>query len=267
MPLTNPSELRIFLNSLGVRPKKGLSQNFIIDSNIVRKIVQEANVCSEDTVLEIGSGPGALTEALQATGAKVIAVEHDSVFAHALERFEGIEVHACDILDFDLSKLPAHTKVVSNLPYHLTAPILTRLIPHHARFSTITVMVQQEVARRIVASPKSKEYSSFTVFLSVYSTARYAFKVSHNCFYPKPKVDSAVVTFELHPPPPIDTEAFFILVRTVFQQRRKMIKTTLKNPEVGTILRELGENPKARPEELSLKSFISLFNRLGSVRK
>lgn len=264
MPLTNPSELLAFLRALGREPKKGLSQNFLIDGNIVRKILTEAAIQAGDDVLEIGPGPGALTEVLVGQGAKVYAVEKDPIYAEAIKRFKNVDVFAQDILDFELALLPKNTKVVSNLPYHLTAPILTLLAPRHDLFSTVTVMVQEEVARRITASPKTKkEYGSLTVFLNFYAQPRYAFKVSRRCFYPQPKVDSAVVTLILKRPPPVDAEGFFIFVRTAFQHRRKMIKTTLGCP-IGNILEQIGENPKARPEDLSLEVFLELYSRVSA---
>jgi 16S rRNA (adenine1518-N6/adenine1519-N6)-dimethyltransferase len=256
--LTNLKELLPFLRSLGVKPKKSLSQNFLVDGNIVRKIIAEALIEKGDCVLEIGPGPGALTEALIESGAIVYAVEKDAVFADALKRFEDVHLFAQDIRDFDLSFIPLKTKVVSNLPYHLTAPILTLLIPRYDLFSTITVMVQEEVARRIIAKPKTKEYGSLTLFLNFYSEPHFAFKVSRHCFYPEPKVDSAVVTLILKKPPPVDSKAFFSFVHAAFQHRRKMIKTTL-GPKIGELLSELKVDPKSRPEDLSLDLFLKLF--------
>ncbi len=141
--LSNPSELLAFLRTLGVEPKKGLSQNFLIDGNIVRKIVAEAGVQLGDTLLEIGPGPGALTEALLSKGAAVYAVEKDALFAEALKRYSGVTVFAEDIRTFNLNILPPNTKVVSNLPYHLTSPILGLIAPRHDLFSTVTVMVHR----------------------------------------------------------------------------------------------------------------------------
>ena len=263
MSLTSPTELLAFLRSLGVQPKKGLSQNFLIDGNIIRKILAEAAIQEGDCVLEIGPGPGALTEALVAAGAKVFAVERDHIFAEALKRFPHVEVFPEDILKFDLSKVPHNTKVVSNLPYHLTAPILTLLAPRFEQFTTVTVMVQDEVGRRMTAQPKTKDYGSLTVFLNFYSKARYAFKVSRRCFYPQPKVDSAIVTLTLQEPPAgVDPEKFFHLVRTAFQQRRKMVKSTLGS-EIGPLLESLGENPQSRPEDLSLAHFLEIYSSAG----
>ena len=212
MPIYKPSELRTFLNQLGIKPKKGLSQNFLIDGNIVRKIVAAANVVPGDVVLEIGPGPGSLTQALLEAGADVLAVEMDSTLAEALERLQTpekkLQIFCLDILNFSLQKnlLPLlkngkKAKVIANLPYHLTTPILAMLIPHHLIFSSLTLMVQEEVGRRFTALPNTSEYSSFTVFLQFYSVPVYAFTVSRNCFYPVPKVDSAVVSLNLNPLP------------------------------------------------------------------
>ena len=261
MPLTNPSELQEFLRSLGVEPKKGMSQNFLIDGNIVRKIITEADIQPGDTVLEIGPGPGALTEALVSKGATIYAVEKDMIYAQALKRFPGVSVFAEDIRTFDLSMLPHGTKVVSNLPYHLTSPILGLLAPRHDLFSTVTVMVQEEVGRRMTAQAKSKDYSSLSVFLRFYSDPRYAFKVSRRCFYPQPKIDSAVVTLALKPAPIADAEGFFNLVHSVFQHRRKMVRSIL-GTSVEPILISMGESPLARPEELSLANFLEIFKRI-----
>jgi 16S rRNA (adenine1518-N6/adenine1519-N6)-dimethyltransferase len=262
--LTNPSELLEFLRTLRVHPKKGFSQNFLIDGNIMRKILETADVHAGDSVFEIGPGPGALTEALMAKGAHVIAIEKDPVYAEALKRFPKVDVYSGDILDFDVELLPWKIKVVSNIPYHLTAPILSLLVPRYEIFTSITLMVQEEVARRMTAQPKTKDYGSLAVFLNFYSETKYAFKVSRNCFYPKPKVDSAVVTIKPRQPPDAEADAFFTMVRAVFQHRRKMVKTTL-GLWVEDLLYSLGENPKARPEELSLEVFLKIFRKINAL--
>ena len=175
MPIYKPTELMAFLGSLGINPKKALSQNVLIDGNIIRKIVQTANVQPQDTVLEIGPGPGSLTEALLDAGANVIAVEKDQTLAKALERFNqgSLKVFEQDILEFSFSDhLPKEnskkTKVIANLPYHLTTPILVFLIQENHYFSSLTLMVQEEVARRFTAKPGTKDYSSFTLFLNFF---------------------------------------------------------------------------------------------------
>lgn len=261
MPLSSISQLLEFLNSLGVKPKKGLSQNFLVDGNIIRKIIAEAAIGEGDQVLEIGPGPGALTEALLDKGAHVFAVEKDLIYANALKRFPKVVVFAEDILKFDFSQLPSNCKVVSNLPYHLTAPILGLLAPQYRLFTQIAVMVQHEVAQRMVASPKTKDYGALTLFLNFYTTVKYAFKVSRSCFYPQPKVDSAVVSLFLKEPPDVDAALFFQMVHRAFGQRRKMITSTL-GASVGPLLMQLNENPQSRPEELSLDTFLAIYRHL-----
>lgn len=275
MPIYKPSELRMYLEGLGMSPKKGLSQNFLLDGNIIHKIVALSELSKGDIVLEIGPGPGALTEALLEAGATVLAVEKDSVLADGLRRLEGnLKVFNADIMDFDFEKeLAPHlvngkkAKVIANLPYHLTTPIITRFIPKHELLSKIVVMVQNEVAKRFTASPGSKEYGSITVFLNFYSHPKYGFKVSSNCFYPKPGVDSAMVGFDLRVPPTVSSEEdFFEMTRTAFGQRRKMLRSTLKelysSQKVEEALEKIGCSHESRPEMLSLDQFLKLFDFL-----
>lgn len=273
MQMYRPSELRLFLDSLGISPKKGLSQNFLIDGNIIRKIVAESGVKPGDTVLEVGPGPGSLTQALLEAGAHVIAVEKDAILAKALERLQThtnqLEVYCDDILTFPLDNLQNRSpiKVIANLPYHLTTPILVYLLSKRHLFSSFTVMVQEEVARRFTAVPGNKDYSSFTVFLNFYTKPRYGFTVSRNCFYPVPGVDSAVVILHTHPSPTVDNEEqFFNMVRTAFKQRRKMLRGSLKDlaspQSIEDALRAMGCDPQSRPESLSLNQFLELYNFL-----
>lgn len=276
MPIYKPSELMHFLEGLGIRPRKGMSQNFLIDGNILRKIVQTAEVEVNDLVLEIGSGPGSLTEILLTSGAEVIAVEKDEILAKALERLDvdnRLHIYCEDIMQFPLEEILSpllkgkKAKVIANLPYHLTTPIIAKLAPLHEIFSTLVLMVQDEVAERFVAKPGTSEYSSFTVFLNFYSNPSYAFKVTKNCFFPPPKVNSAIVKLDLKPPIlQRDVEGFFIMTRTAFQQRRKMLRVSLKDlyksDKVSFSLSSIHLNPQARPEDLSLEQFISLYQSL-----
>jgi 16S rRNA (adenine1518-N6/adenine1519-N6)-dimethyltransferase len=279
MSMYQPGALREFLNTLGISPKKGLSQNFLIDGNILRKIVSAADVQAGDEVLEIGPGPGALTEALLASGAKVRAIEKDGVMAEHLRRFQTpdnrLTIECGDALEMDFDRLfrgQGKIKVIANLPYHITTPILASLIPLHSSISRIVVMVQDEVARRIAAKAGEDDYGSFSVFSQFYADVSYAFKVSRNCFYPVPKVDSAVVVYNLREgllTAPIEVEGFFKLTRTAFGHRRKMLKSSLKdlyNPEdVMAALKKKGLNPIARPEELSAKEFLYLYENLRRI--
>lgn len=279
MAIYKPTELLEFLEGLGIAPKKGLSQNFLIDGNILRKIVSTAHISPGEVVVEIGPGPGSLTEQLLDSGAHVVAVEKDAVLAKALERLKTgdrrLDVYCHDIMTFPLEEVLAPlltggrtAKVIANLPYHLTTPIIAKLVPQHKLFSNLILMVQDEVARRFTAMPKTPEYSSFTVFLNFYSQPRYAFSVSNSCFYPSPKVNSAIVDLALKEPPHVsDVEGFFKLTRTAFQHRRKMLRGSLRElyaPQaMEAALMALGKNPLARPEDLSLAEFIQLFEKLN----
>lgn len=279
MPIYKPTELHRFLEELGVHPKKGLSQNFLIDGNIIRKIAATANLSSGDVVLEVGPGPGSLTEELLVQKAHVIAVEKDEVFAGALSRLQGKErslnVYCDDILDFPIEKTLKEylepgkkAKVIANLPYHLTTPIIAQFVEMRHLFSSLTLMVQEEVARRFVGKPRTSEYGSFTVFLNFYTNPRYAFTVSRQCFYPVPKVDSAIIVLELKDPPYVSNqEEFFKLTRTSFKQRRKMLRSSLRELYSPSSIEEglsgIGHSPLARPEELSLEDFLKLFEFLN----
>lgn len=280
--MSSPKDLWAFLDSLGVRAKKGLSQNFLIDGNIIKRIVQTADIAEDDLVLEIGPGPGALTQALLASGATVIAVEKDDNFAPALSRFdpEGDRLHVYhdDFMKFPLEEtLKKHlkpgqkVKIVSNLPYHLTTPIVTKLSLMNDLISTIVVMVQDEVAKRMVATTNNRIYGSLTVFLQYYTDAIYAFKVSNTCFSPAPRVDSAIVKLSLKTPASVICETgFFQLVRKAFQQRRKMLRASLKELYPSSLTSEslsiLGINPEARPENLSAMDFIHFYEECERLK-
>lgn len=279
MPIYKPSELRQFLNELGISPKKVLSQNFLIDGNIIRKIAAEAKVQPGDLVVEIGPGPGSLTEALLEAGAHVIAIEKDDTLANALNRLSSskgtLEVFCDDVMQFSIEEhlrkrlaSGQKAKLIANLPYHLTTPILSHFVPLHDLFSHCVVMVQYEVARRFTAIPGTSEYSSYTLFLNFYSTPKYAFSVSKHCFYPEPSVESAVVNLTLKEPPAISTAPFFQMTRTAFSHRRKMLRGSLRDLYTSEAVTEalvaLGLSPQTRPEELSLEQWLHLFHQLTS---
>ena len=252
MTLTSKRELISFLESAGLKPKKGLSQNFLIDANIVKKIVSQADIEEGDKVLEVGPGPGALTEALLNAGAHVTAVEKDAGFAAKLSRLGPVTVYQDDILETDIASLvTTPTKVVANLPYQITSPILARLVPSYPLLSTLTLMVQKEVAERM-----TKESGSLKLFLDFYAESHLAFTVSKNCFYPAPKVDSAVVHIKLKKPPEeINATNLFLLIHTAFNKRRKMIRSSLKDLLTLEEIEQAEVSPSARPEELSLADF------------
>ncbi|MDF2549772.1 MAG: rsmA [Chlamydiales bacterium] len=275
MPLYQPKELLAFLTSLGVRPKKGLSQNFLVDGNVLKNVLKEAAVSQDDLILEIGPGPGALTEQLLAAGASVIAVEKDRVYAKELRRLEPDEsrltIYEADALKVDFKELIERhpkkrpVKVIANLPYHITTPIVEQLVLQRECFLGLWVMVQEEVARRFAASHGNKDYSSWTIFLNLYTQVRYCFLVRRQCFYPAPKVDSAIVELLFKKEVMDYPEGLLSLIRLSFQQRRKMLLSSLSKSydkeRLRKALAEMGFDEKARPEELSWQRFIELFER------
>ncbi len=269
MNLNRPGELFQYLEQIGAAPNKRLSQNFLIDGNIIRKIVALAELQPSEQVLEIGPGPGALTDALLGQGAKVVAVEKDNAFAEALKLRTGdLQVVNDDFMKVDVDQLiTPKAKVIANLPYHLTTPILVSLLPRHDLFSSLIVMVQLEVAERLTAPPGNKTYGSLTLLANVYSTPKFGFRVSRTCFYPKPNVDSAMLRFDLKPPAPeANEEAFFVLTRSAFGQRRKMLTTSLarlypKEWVAGGLI-HLGFDERTRPEVLSAENFLNLYRYL-----
>ncbi|CRX37832.1 16S rRNA (adenine(1518)-N(6)/adenine(1519)-N(6))-dimethyltransferase RsmA [Estrella lausannensis] len=283
MPIYRPNELFSFLAKENLAPKKGLSQNFLIDGNIIRKIVEEADVQAGDFIVEIGPGPGVLTEAMLDKGASVLAIEKDSGFADKLTRFQDkgrLTILNEDILEVDIAAeikkmgVEGPLKVISNLPYHITTPIIVKLLAMGKAFSSIVVMVQEEVAQRFAGKPKTKEYGSITVFLSFFADVRYGFKVKRSCFMPQPKVDSAIVIFHPKDPPIQDEEQqtrFLHLVRLAFNQRRKTLRSALEREHekalVVKALKQANFSDCARAEELSLDEFLLFYSSLLLVEK
>ncbi len=256
MSIAHPKNLFPFLSELDARPLKALSQNFLIDANIIRKIADSVDVQPGDRILEIGPGPGALTEEFLRRGAQVIAIEKDRRFAGALERLQTedgrLTVIEGDFLESDLdSLLPnAPLKVAANLPYHIATPILEKLCEKRELFTEAHLMVQKEMADRMAAKPGSKVIGSLTLFLQVYAELSIAVKVSRNCFFPAPKVDSTVVKLAFREPPMEDPGPLLAWIRRAYQQRRKMLRSTLGIQGPASTL---------RPEALSLEEWVSLF--------
>ncbi len=276
MTLFKPTVLRAFLNERGIKPNKALSQNFLVDGNILNRIIEAGAVSSRDLILEIGPGPGVFTQALLAKGAEVLAIEKDPKFGDALSRLGSpqLECIIADFLNINIeeelkSRLEPgkKAKVIANIPYHITGIILQRLLPLSDLIESLTLIVQKEVVDRCVSHPKSKNYSSFTIFTRYYSTPKALFDVPASCFYPKPQVGSGVIQFRLHAPPKEpNPEFFFKVLRTAFKKRRKMMRSSLKeilSPEkVEETLEQLGFKKTARPEELSLEKFLAFVSTL-----
>lgn len=272
MGIYKPSELFRYLEDSGLKAKKSLSQNFLIDQNILNKLIKEANVSERDLVVEIGPGPGAITEKLLEAGASVLAIELDPKMAEGLRRFssnERFQLVKGDILKTDLAELTKNQpfKVVANLPYNITSPILSHLFDASELLTEAYVFVQKEVADRITAQAKEKAYGSLSVFCAYYAEAKMLFKVSAGSFIPKPKVDSAVVKLSLRKKPKSNNpEAFFKLTRQAFNHRRKTLRSSLSSlyPKevIEAALSACNLPPLARPEELSVDQLIELCHSL-----
>lgn len=275
--LYSPSYIKEILQEYGFRFSKSLGQNFLIDGNIVRKICEDGNITKEDNVLEIGPGIGTLTEELSLRAKKVVAVEIDKallpILDETLENCSNVEIVHGDILDIDLNKLfqekfeTGNIKVVANLPYYVTTPIIGKLLEYELDLDSIIVMVQKEVADRIVAEPGNKQYSSLTVFVNYYTNPQILFKVPKTVFMPRPKVDSAVIKLDLKKDDIsiVDKKLFFKIVRAAFGKRRKTLLNALSSGDLGITKDELREilkrvdiEPSERAENLKLEDFIKI---------
>ena len=255
-----------------VPPKQSLGQNFLIDDNIARKIVRELHLTKNDVVVEVGPGHGALTQHLVGNVHHLMAVEIDRRVIHELkENFQSSHVSILhqDFLLTDLRKLHRHyqrkLRIVGNVPYHLTSPILFKIFDMHDVVQDITMMVQREVARRLVAKHRTKEYGILSVITRFYGVPTLLFHVAPTCFYPRPKVTSTIVHLRLHDELPnnIDAELFALVVKTAFGKRRKTLRNSLQYlpfPEeiVERIIHSLGSVLDKRPEQLDVDEFVML---------
>lgn len=274
--LYSPQKIKETLDKHGFKFSKSLGQNFLIDGNVVRKIASEANITKDDYVLEIGPGMGTLTEELALNAKKVVAVELDRklipVLQDTLAEYKNLEVINADILDVNIEELIEEklgggpVKVVANLPYYVTTPIIGALLERHLKIESITVMVQKEVAERMSAAPGSKTYGSLSVFVGFYTEPEMVLKVPNTVFMPRPKIDSAVIRLNLKKQlPDIDTDKFFKVVKAGFSKRRKTILNALStygfSIDKDTIREALEKSdikPEERAENISVEEFIKL---------
>jgi 16S rRNA (adenine1518-N6/adenine1519-N6)-dimethyltransferase len=271
------------LKKYDIKLKKSLGQNLLLDPNINRKMADVAGVGPDDSVVEVGTGVGDLTQVLADKAQEVFTVEIDRSFEPALrERFgenHRVNIFFGDILNDPIEELVGQflpnariLKMVSNLPFYITSPILTHFLEAEAHFSSLTVMVQKEVAERIIASPGGKDYGILAIACQLYAQPRIMHIVSPQCFRPKPKVDSAIVHLPIREQPLLDSRqrtVFFGIVRAAFGQRRKKIINALaasgkvpftdKN-QLLELLHQSDIAPDARAEVVSLEHFIRLAN-------
>lgn len=253
------------------RPRKRLGQHFLIDLNIVRKILKIAALNPEDVVFEIGPGRGALTHALCERVARVIAVELDrnlvEYLAHTCAPYDNLELHHGDALEFLCETLPAGTVVIANLPYYVSTPLVFRLLEDRDRIDRMVLMLQREVAERMTASPGSRDYGLLSVVTQYLTKPRKAFVVPASCFRPVPQVDSAVVCLTgragWNPADARFDDVFMKVVRGAFAHRRKTLINSCREegweePVLRRALKETNIDPRRRAETLTVKEFIAL---------
>ena len=254
--------------------KKRFGQNFLIDEHVLNKIISGAEINKDDTVLEIGPGIGTLTQALCEAAGEVIAVEIDRdlipILEKTLDSFKNVRIINEDILKLDLNEISQKPlKVVANLPYYITTPIIMGLFESGSPIESITVMVQKEVADRMKALPGGKDYGALSLAVQYYAEAKIIANVPQNCFIPRPNVGSAVIRLKAHKNPPVevgDKEYMFSLIKAAFLQRRKTLSNALKNEsslglsrdEVVNALKKMGLPEDVRGERLSLEEFAEL---------
>lgn len=288
--LTSPRVVKSILDKHGFHFTKSLGQNFLIDDNILKKIVEAANLSKDDRILEIGPGIGTLTRELGTLAHKVVAVEIDQrlipILQETLAGFDNVSVIQGDILKIDLVELVHNSfdgkpfKVVANLPYYITTPIIMGILERGLPFESITVLIQKEVAQRMVASPGSKEYGALSVAVQYYTIPRSVAKVPASVFMPPPKVDSMIVTMERRKEPPVfveDRKLFFDVVHASFAKRRKTLLNNLisakeilegwTRQEIEELLWECGIDPQRRGETLNVEEFASISNSILYKKK
>ncbi len=263
--------------------QKKFGQNFLIDTSVLEKIVSAAQVAKEDCVLEIGPGIGTMTQYLAERAREVVAVEIDRnlipVLQDTLSGYDNVTLVNDDILKVDIRKLVEEKnggrpiRVVANLPYYITTPIIMALLEGHVPLKSITVMVQKEVAERMQTGPGTKDYGALSLAVQYYAKPELVANVPPNCFIPRPNVGSAVIHLLRYEKPPVEVEdekRMFSLIRASFNQRRKTLANGLSNaPELGVsrervtaVLEELGLSPTVRGEALTLEQFAQLSNLL-----
>ena len=281
--LSNPQKTIEVIQKYQFDFQKKFGQNFLIDGRVLEKIMDAADITKEDFVLEIGPGIGTMTQYLAERAREVLAVEIDKnlipILAETLSEYENVDILNADILKTDLNKIAEEKngghpiKVVANLPYYITTPIIMGLFESHVPVENVTVMVQKEVADRMQAGSGTKDYGALSLAVQYYAEPYIAANVPPNCFMPRPKVGSAVIRLTKHKTPPVQVKnekLLFQLIRASFNQRRKTLQNGIKNfsglnfskEEVAEALEQMGVSPTIRGEALTLEQFAQLSNLL-----
>lgn len=287
--LGNPTNTIEILNRYGFSFQKKFGQNFLIDENVVCKIVREAGVTKEDFVLEIGPGIGTMTQILCENAREVVAVEIDTKLIPILQNdtlvaYDNVTIISEDILKLDIVKLAKERnggrpiKVVANLPYYITTPIIMGLFESHVPLESITIMVQKEVADRMQVGPGTKDYGALSLAVQYYAKPQIVLNVPASCFMPRPNVDSAVIRLDRYEKPPvevIDEHLMFGIIRASFNQRRKTMTNSvcsckelnISKEQLLSALEQCGLSPTIRGEALTLEDFARLTNAVIMAQK
>lgn len=277
--LSNPQRTIEVIKKYEFCFQKKFGQNFLIDGHVLDKIIAGAGVTKDDMVLEIGPGIGTMTQYLAEAAGKVVAVEIDRnllpILQETLADYDNVKVIHADVLSLDLEKLVQEEnggrpiKVVANLPYYITTPIIMALFEQHVPLANVTVMVQKEVAARMKSGPGSKDYGALSLAVQYYAEPYIVASVPCNCFMPRPNVDSAVIRLTRYEEPPVqvkDEKMLFKIIRASFNQRRKTLQNGLNNSselnftkdQIAAAIAEAGFSPSVRGEALTLEQFAKL---------
>ena len=269
------NETKFIMNKYNIKANKNYGQNFLIDENVLNEIIDTAKINKDDLIIEIGPGLGTLTSLLLENAGKVISIELDTKMIEILnDRFnlyENFELINKDILKVDLEKLIndnsnfSHTKVVANLPYYITTPIIMKLLENKLNIDSITVMVQKEVGERLTETPGAgKETGAITYSINYYTNPHYVLDVHKDCFLPSPKIDSSIINLEILKEPKIhvlDEKLLFRIIKSAFMQKRKTLLNSLTNSHIAEksliekMLNDLNIDLKIRAEKVSLEEF------------
>lgn len=281
--LVNPRNTVHILKKFDIHFQKKYGQNFLIDSHVMNKIIRAAGITKDDAVLEVGPGIGTMTQFLCEASGNVLAVEIDKalipVLSETLAEYDNVNVIQGDVLKQDIWELSKkyndgkHFKVVANLPYYITTPIIMGFLEKDTPVDSITVMVQKEVAERMQAEPGTKAYGALSLAVQYYAKPYLAANVPQNCFMPRPNVASAVINLEKYAEPPVETKdvnLMFELIRASFGQRRKTLWNGIKNCDkldyerehVEQTLKSMGLDENVRGETLTLEQFAKLASLL-----
>lgn len=277
--LSNPQRTIEVIKKYEFCFQKKFGQNFLIDGHVLDKIIAGAGVTKDDMVLEIGPGIGTMTQYLAEAAGKVVAVEIDRnllpILQETLSDYDNVKVIHADVLSLDLEKLVQEEnggrpiKVVANLPYYITTPIIMALFEQHVPLANVTVMVQKEVAARMKSDPGSKDYGALSLAVQYYAEPYIVANVPCNCFMPRPNVDSAVIRLTRYEEPPVqvkDEKMLFKIIRASFNQRRKTLQNGLNNSselnftkdQIAAAIAAAGFSPSVRGEALTLEQFARL---------